>query len=111
MRVLRAMCSKAGGRGMRRRDRRQPRYALREEGLEGRALLSTLIVQSAADSGQGSFRDTVAMAASGDVIRFTPALNGQEIILTSGEIVPKVGLTIQGPGPDKLTISGNHASS
>jgi hypothetical protein len=80
------------------------------EGLERRALQSILTVTSAADSGAGSLRALVAAAKSGDVVTFSPKLDGQTITLTSGEIAITPGTAIQGPGPGLLTISGNGSS-
>jgi hypothetical protein len=81
------------------------------EGLEGRALLSTLIVNSTDDSGPGTLRDRVANAQAGDVIRFDPSLFGKSISLTSGEIDINVSLSIQGPGTGKLAVSGGDSSA
>jgi hypothetical protein len=39
------------------------------------------------------------------VIYFVPALNGQTITLTSGELAIDASIAIQGPGPDLLTVS------
>src|SRR5487761_1443786 len=86
-----------------------PRFSPRLEQLEHRALLSTLSVLNAADSGAGSLRDAIAAAQSGDKIVFDPSLNGQSIVLTSGELTIDKSLTILGPGADQLTISGNSA--
>jgi hypothetical protein len=95
----------------RRIDRRRSRFAPRVEGLEGRALLSTLTVMTDADSGPGSLRDTVSNANTGDVINFSATLLGDTITLTSGEIHVGKSLTIQGPGPGSLSISGNNSSA
>ena len=84
------------------------RYQL--ESLESRRLLSTLIVSSAADSGAGSLRAQIAAAHSGDTISFAPGLAGQTITLTSGSLSIAKSLAIQGPGADRLTISGNDPS-
>ena len=98
---------------------RKTRFALRQcrrqfvprpEGLEGRQLLSVLIVNRATDSGNGSLRDVVARAVDGDTIDFAPALNGSTITLTTGEILITKSLTIVGPGAASLAISGNSAS-
>jgi hypothetical protein len=78
--------------------------------LEPRRLLSTLIVTSAADSGAGSLRAQIAAAQSGDTITFAPRLADQTITLTSGYLAIAKSLAIQGPGADRLTISGNDAS-
>jgi predicted outer membrane repeat protein len=71
---------------------------------------ATLVVTSPADNGTGSLRATVAAAANGDTVTFDPALTGQTITLTSGEIAIKRALTINGLGASNLTISGNHFS-
>ena len=65
---------------------------------------------NALDSGAGSLRAAIKAASSGDTIVFAPSLNGQTITLTSGELAISKSLDIEGPGPDKLAISGNHAS-
>ncbi len=74
--------------------------------LEGRALLATITVTSAADAGAGTLRQAVADSASGGTIGFAPALNGSTITLTSGPIAIARDLTIQGPGASSLTLSG-----
>lgn len=86
------------------------RFRPRLEALEDRALLSTLSVLNANDSGPNSLRAEIAAAHSGDTIAFAPALNGQTITLTSGELLINKNLTISGPGADELTISGNNHS-
>jgi hypothetical protein len=52
-------------------------------------------------------RDAIAKAAAGDSINFT--VNGT-IILNSGELVISKNLTINGPGANLLTVSGNGVS-
>jgi hypothetical protein len=76
--------------------------------MEGRALLSTLTVNSAADSGAGSLRATIAAATSGDTIDFASSIHS--ITLTSKELDIPISLTIEGPGANGLTISGNYAN-
>lgn len=79
--------------------------------LEQRALLSILTVMNTNDSGDGSLRAAVASAQAGDTIVFAPELDGQTITLTSGSIADAgKSLTIQGPGSDLLTVSGNAQS-
>src|SRR5262249_2941153 len=85
-------------------------FAPRLETLENRVALSTLIVQTAADSGAGSLRDTIAAASNGDTIRFDPSLAGQVITLTSGPLAITKNLDIEGLGADRLAIDGNAAS-
>jgi hypothetical protein len=72
--------------------------------LEGRVVLSTLAVTSAADSGTYTLRAEIAAARDGDTIVFDPNLNGQTIHLTGGELAIGVGLTIQGPGAGLLDV-------
>jgi hypothetical protein len=95
-------------RGRRRQNR--SRYKPRIEGLEGRALLTVLIVMNNDDDGPGSLRAEVATAAAGDVITFAPQLDGQTITLTTGAIIPQNDITIEGPAPELLAISGNDSS-
>jgi hypothetical protein len=64
------------------------------------------IVTNLNDSGPGSLRDAIALANSGDVIVF--GVTGT-ITLTSGELQITKDLTINGPGPSLLAISGNLA--
>ena len=70
------------------------------------------LVANSSDSGAGSLRDAIANACAGDTITFdmSPGHVTTPITLTSGELVIDKGLTIQGPGMNLLTISGNNAS-
>ncbi len=75
---------------------------------------ATFIVTTTADSGEGSLRDSIFVASDGDTIQFDPALNGQTITLTSGQIEITRNITIDGPGASQLTVqrstaSGTHA--
>jgi hypothetical protein len=109
---LQAMRQKAviGARIRRGANRTRPhRIALRLEALEDRTVPSTLTVTSAADSGTGSLRAEIAAAQSGDTIVFDHHLKGQTIMLSSELAITK-SLDIEGPGANRLTISGNHAS-
>lgn len=69
---------------------------------------TTLYVTSTNDSGAGSLRATLAGATNGDIIDAT-AVAGT-ITLTSGELPVPQSVTLHGPGPAALTVSGNHAS-
>ncbi len=83
------------------------RFSPRLIPLEVRALLSTITVTNDDDSGSGSLRAAIGSAVSGDTIDFAPSAYGT-ITLTSGPLsAPNIDLTIQGPGANKLTISGN----
>ena len=53
-----------------------------------------------------SLREAIAVASSGDTIDF--AVTGT-IVLNSGQLVIDKSLTIQGPGSENLSISGNNA--
>ena len=67
---------------------------------------ATITVINTNDSGPGSLRQALADANDGDTINFDPALNGQTINLTSAELVIDNSITISGPGPDVLAVSG-----
>jgi len=67
-------------------------------------------VTNPADSGDGSLRAAIAAGQSGDQIVFDTSLKGQAITLTSGQLAITQSLDIEGPGADKLAVSGNHAS-
>ncbi|MBL8310750.1 MAG: hypothetical protein JNL19_10045 [Burkholderiales bacterium] len=71
------------------------------------ASAATITVTNTADSGVGSLRAAVAAAAAGDTINF--AVTGT-ITLTTGHIAIGKSLSITGPGPAQLTISGNNGS-
>ena len=72
---------------------------------------STAAVTNTNDSGAGSLRDAIANVCAGGTINFDPALNGQTITLTSGELLIDKNLTIQGPGADQLTVMRSTAGS
>ncbi len=110
MGILRAVIGSRRDRRVRERDRQRSRLAPLVEGLEGRALLSTLTVMNNGDSGPNSLCAMAGKAAAGDVIDFSPTLNGQTITLTGGEILLTPGVSIEGPGAGLLSISGNNSS-
>ena len=83
------------------------------ERLEDRTVPSTFTVHNLADSGPGSLRQAVLDANANpgaDLIRFARAARDGTITLTSGELSITDDLTIDGPGVNRLTISGNDAS-
>ena len=80
---------------------------------------ASLTVTNTADSGAGSLRDAVALAATGDTIEFNisnddPGYDSSvgvfTITLTTGEIVIEKDLIIAGPSAADLAISGNDSS-
>src|SRR5215217_6137645 len=96
-----------------RRPRRRPtRRCLPLEQLEGRLVLSAFHVTTLADGVAGSLRAAITQAnahAGPDIIDFQPGLTGT-IALTGGELDIIDDVNINGPGADRLTVSGNHAS-
>jgi hypothetical protein len=61
------------------------------------------------DAGAGSLRQALLDTPPGGVVDFQPGLSGT-ITLTSGELTLDKDLTIAGPGPEVLMVSGNAAS-
>lgn len=90
------------------------RYSrLHVELLEDRWMPSSFLVENLADSGPGSLRQAVVDANANpgiDVIDFAPAARDGAITLTSGELGITDDLTIDGPGADRLAVSGNDTS-
>ncbi|MEH2238546.1 PEP-CTERM sorting domain-containing protein [Nostoc sp.] len=79
------------------------------------AQAATLTVNNLNDGGVGSLRDTINMATSNDVVEFLLGSHPSTIALTSGALaMPAAGyayaknLTINGPGANLLTITGNN---
>jgi hypothetical protein len=82
------------------------------EAMEDRTLPSTFTVLNLNDSGTGSLRQAVLDANSNpgaDTIAFKPGLHGT-ITLTGGELAITDSVAINGPGADKLAVSGKDAS-
>ena len=71
---------------------------------------ATITVTNTNDSGAGSLRQAIADAVNGDTINFNSSLNGQTIVLTSGELEVDKSVAISGPGANRLTVNANHAS-
>jgi len=66
---------------------------------------STIIVTDTNDNGPGTLRQALVDAQDGDTIQFDPALIGQTITLTTGELLIDKNITISGPGWKLLTVS------
>src|SRR5438132_4889361 len=80
--------------------------------LEDRTVPSTFTVNNLNDSGAGSLRQAVVDAnahAGADQIAFASALRGT-ITLTNGQLSITDGVTINGPGSSRLTVSGRDAN-
>ncbi|MEO7200686.1 MAG: choice-of-anchor Q domain-containing protein, partial [Dokdonella sp.] len=84
-------------------------------GLRACATLALLLVAAPAwalqvsnsnDSGSGSLR---AAVAAGGTVTFAAAMDNQTITLSSAPITIPAGTSINGPGADRLTISGGNA--
>ncbi len=71
---------------------------------------ATITVMNMNNSAVGSLRQALMDAVDGDTINFDSSLHGQTITLTSGELLVNKSVTINGPGPNNLTVDGNHAS-
>jgi hypothetical protein len=79
--------------------------------------ISAQTVTNTNDSGSDSLRQSILSASPGATIDFAIPLTDRgcstgscTITLTSGELTITQGVTIQGPGAQLLTISGNDAS-
>jgi hypothetical protein len=73
---------------------------------------ATFTVTNLNDSGAGSLRQAIEDgngAAGADNVTFQAGLSGT-ILLTSGQLEITDALTITGPGPAALSVSGNNAS-
>jgi hypothetical protein len=82
------------------------------ERLEDRTVPSTFTVGNLADSGAGSLREAVLDANNqpgADLISVASGVRGT-ITLTGGELSITDDLILDGPGVNRLTISGNDAS-
>ena len=96
-------------RSVNRRGTKRPRFVPRLIALEDRCLPSTLTVANLNDGGPGSLRAALAAAVGGDTIVFKSDLHGT-IDLTSGELQVNTSVTIDGPGADRIAVSGAGAS-
>src|SRR5262245_19916577 len=95
---------------MRTRTRiRRPRLEI----LEDRLTASTFVVENPTDSGPGSLRQAVLDAngpARTERITFAPAAQHGTLALTGGQLDVTDDLTVDGPGANRLTVSGENAN-
>ena len=84
------------------------RFLPRLDPMEARTLLSTLLVSNLSDSGTGSLPVAIATAGNGDIIDFAHGLHGT--ITLASELPINHSVTINGPGANKLSVSGNDAN-
>jgi hypothetical protein len=85
---------------------RRARCVPRLELLEDRTVPSAFTVRNLLDSGNGSLR--AAISSGDDTIAFAPGLHGT--ITLNSELPINHAVTINGPGANKLSVSGNGAS-
>ncbi|MFP4413521.1 putative Ig domain-containing protein, partial [Coleofasciculus sp.] len=71
-----------------------------------------IIVTNTKDNGSGSLREAIALAQSGDTIKFSSSIAGKTLTLRTGqlEIRPGKNITIDGADAPGLRISGNKQS-
>src|SRR5665213_1721961 len=91
------------------RSTQRPRRVLPQfQTLEDRTLFSAVTVMNLNDSGAGSLRAALAAANSGDTIMFAHGLHGT--INLASELQIANSLTIDGPGANRIAVSGDNAS-
>ena len=82
--------------------------------LERRRLLSTVLVNTLLDetaaNATTSLREAIAMAPAGDTIQFQSGLTGLIDLVGAKELVIDKNLTLAGPGPGAIQVSGVQAS-
>ena len=72
--------------------------------------MAIITVTNNTDQGSGSLREAIALAKSGDTIKFDASLTNQTITLNKGIGIPK-SLTIDGSDAPGLTISGGEQTN
>jgi hypothetical protein len=84
------------------------RFLPRLDPMEARTLLSTLLVSNLSDSGTGSLRAAIATPGNGNIIDFAHGLHGT--ITLASDLPITHGVTINGPGANRVSVSGNDAN-
>jgi hypothetical protein len=69
-----------------------------------------VLVTNTDDSGTGSLRQAIAGAPDGAMIHFDAPIAGKTIVLSTGELLINKPLTIEGPVPAGITVSGGLSS-
>lgn len=95
----------SGGSGFNRRSGGAPDIGAFE--LQSGGIPPPVVVTNSSDSGPGSLREALATVTPCGTITFASGIS--RITLTSAELVINKNLTINGPGANLLTISGNGA--
>ena len=70
------------------------------------ALAAPVVVTNTDDAGPGSLRQTIIDAPDGATIQFDAAIAGKTIVLSTGSLNIDKTLTVEGPVPAGMTISG-----
>ncbi|MEQ1606173.1 MAG: carboxypeptidase-like regulatory domain-containing protein [Pyrinomonadaceae bacterium] len=70
---------------------------------------NTILVTNTNDSGAGSLRQAIDDVVSGGNVGFSPLFASPQTIVLESELRVAKNLTITGPGPNLLTVSGNNA--
>jgi hypothetical protein len=84
----------------------EPRISVRPHLIVG----PTVTVTNTDDAGAGSLRQAILDAPDGATIQFDAGIGGATIVLSTGALTVSKALTIEGPVPAGMTISGGFSS-
>ena len=70
---------------------------------------NAVVVTNTNDDGAGSLRQAISSVLSGGTVTFSPLFNSPQTIVLESELSIQKNLSISGPGPNLLTLSGNNA--